>query len=67
MDKRFETRNQASPWNKVILQRLTLAQLVDKFYVIYETKRLFTEFKRPYPGPDESNPHIPNIFSLDPF
>jgi len=38
---------QLTPWNRVLLQTLTVAHLVKKFLTFHETRRFITMFPRP--------------------
>jgi hypothetical protein len=49
------------PWSRVLLEKLTVAQLVKKFPAFYGTRRSVHSSQqpatRPYPEPDEFTPH----------
>jgi hypothetical protein len=50
----------------VILGKLIVAQLDKTFPAFYRTQKFIVVFTRepatgPYPEPDESNPHFPNL------
>ena len=48
-----------SPWSRVLLEKLTVSQLVKKFPAFYGTRRFITA-TCPYPEPARSNPHPPH-------
>jgi len=54
--------NQLTPWNRVILEKLLLTQLVKKLPALYGTQKLTTMFIGPYPETQhESSPHFPTL------
>jgi hypothetical protein len=50
-----------TPWSRVLLEKLTVTQLLNKLPALYINQKFITLFTRlvtdPYPEPDESNPH----------
>jgi hypothetical protein len=55
-----------TPWGRVLLQKLTVTQLVEKFPAFTEPEGSLPCSKQPatgpYPDPDETSPHIPALF-----
>jgi hypothetical protein len=57
--------NNVTPWSRVLLEKLTIAQLAKKFFGFYGTIKLITVFQEPIIGAsetDESNPHSHILF-----
>jgi hypothetical protein len=46
-------------WNRVLLEKLIIIQVVKKFPAFYETPRLTKSFNFLYPEPVELIPHLP--------
>jgi len=53
------------PWSSVLLEKLTVTQLVKEFPSFFGNRRFITVFTRvrhwSLPEPDESSPHLPNL------
>jgi len=49
--------------SRVILEKLTVAQLAKKVLASYGSRRLITVFTRPYVEPDESSPDPHTLFT----
>jgi len=62
---RFAT-NQPTPWSRVLLDKLTVTQLVKKFSAFYGPKGLSPSSQEPatgpYTEPDAFIPHLPPVF-----
>jgi len=57
-------------WRKVLLEKLTVTQLVKKVPAWYRTRRFITLFTRACHWSlswDGSGPHLPTLFPQDPF
>jgi hypothetical protein len=52
-------RNFRSPWNRILLENVTVADLITKSLAVFYGNRgvLCCQNFRPYPEPDESSPH----------
>jgi hypothetical protein len=54
------------PWSTVLLEKLTVSQLVKKFptFMEHESSLPYSQEPAtgPYPEPDESNPYLTTIF-----
>jgi hypothetical protein len=59
-------RQKQTPWNRGLLEKLTVTQLVKKFAAFYGTQKFITSTGL-YPEPDESNPHLPTLLPYDPL
>jgi hypothetical protein len=57
--------------NKVLPEKIIIAQLFKKFLALYGTRRFITVFIRadigPYPIPAETKPNSPVLLLSDPF
>jgi hypothetical protein len=58
-----------SSWSRVVIEKLTVTHLVNKFPVFYGNRRFITVFTRarhcwPHPQPDAPNPHLPTVFLI---
>jgi len=55
-----------TPWSRVLLGKLTVTQLVNKFPAFYGTRKSITVFIRAasgaYPEPDKSGSQLPTLF-----
>jgi hypothetical protein len=67
----FTTNKQQTPWSKVILEKLIVAQLLKKFSTFLEPDGSLPCSQEPatgsYPEPDESSPQLSNPFICDPL
>ena len=58
-------------WSRVLTEKLTCPQLVEKFSAFYGIRRSIPAFTkpatRPYPEPDQSNPRLSIPLLKDPF
>jgi hypothetical protein len=54
-----EVLDKLSAWSRVLLEMLTVTQLVKKFFTFYGTKMFITVYRSPglYPEPDDSTQH----------
>ena len=56
------------PWSRVLIEKLTGAQLVKKFPTFYGPQKFITAFTEPatcpYPEPDEPSPYPPQSHTL---
>jgi hypothetical protein len=49
--------DEQTPWNRVVLDKLIVTQLIKKFLGFYGTRMLINVFTDPYPELDESSSH----------
>jgi hypothetical protein len=58
--------NELTPWSRILLQKLTVAQLVEKFPAFMEPESSLPCSQQPatdpYPEPDESSPQFSTLF-----
>ena len=61
LERKLSVTYLLTPWNRVLLEKLTYFLLVKKFPVFYGNRRFITAFTRAatchFPEPDQSSPH----------
>jgi len=58
----FLYQKKLTPRSRVLLDMLTVTQLLNKLPTFYGTRRFITVFTRAHPEPDESSPYVPSYF-----